>query len=86
MPNAAARTSICYCTAMFSEGSIRRERRTLVNVGARLTKYPTLYHKIIFSLSTYDSDLQRAKISLRNDFLWNLLNHNSLTGLQVNRS
>ena len=37
--------------------------------GAQFTKYRTIYHIIILSFhvrSTYDSDLQRAEISVRN--------------------
>ena len=44
-----------------------------------LTKYLTVYHEIILSLSqdqlktsSYDSDLQRAKISVRNIVSYNL--------------
>jgi len=53
---------------------------------ARFTKYFTIYRAIILSISTYDSGLQRAKISLRN-IVANLQTlSDDLTILQVNHT
>jgi len=59
--------------------------------GARFTKCLTIYRKIILRESqdrpTYDSDLQRAKISLRNIVrLFTNTMSDDLTILQVNRT